>query len=58
MKLESGSYALVEDLKALLKEAQNGEFGDFTNRKYPAPKITLRTKLLELAQNVVDGKYD
>lgn len=56
--LESGSQLLVTDLEVLLQEAKDGEFGDFSNNKYPAPKMTLRARLLELAENVVEGKYD
>jgi hypothetical protein len=53
-----GHNALMEDLANLTKEAYDYEFHDFKNEKYGAPKIVLREKLLELAQNVVDGKYD
>lgn len=58
MKLEKGQEKLIEHLLELLTEAKNGEFGDFTNEKYPAPKIALREKLLLLADNVVQGIYD
>lgn len=56
--MEKGQLVLIEDLKALLAEAEAGEFGDFSNQKYPAPKVALRGKLLELSDNVVSGKYD
>jgi len=49
---------LVEDLEKLLAEAKAGEFGDFTNEKYPAPKMALAEQLLQLRQNVIDGRYD
>lgn len=58
IKLEKGSEILIHDLAVLMAEAQTGEFGDFTNEKYPAPKVALREKLMELADNVVKGKYD
>jgi hypothetical protein len=58
MALEKGQQILVDDLEILLDEAKSGEFGDFSNNKYPTPKITLAEKLLELRQNVIDGKYD
>lgn len=53
-----GEQKLVEDLEELLTEAKNGEFGDFTNNKYPAPKMALADKLHELRNNVINGKYD
>lgn len=56
--MEPGQESLVLDLEVLLQEAKDGEFGDFTNQKYAAPKMALRARLLELAQNVVEGKYD
>lgn len=58
VELEEGSKLLVEDLKVLLAEAEAGEFGDFTNEKYVAPKIALAEKLAELRDNVINGKYD
>ncbi len=57
-ELEPGTLVLIEDLEALLAEAKEGEFGDFTNKKYATPKIELRNTLLALAENVVDGRYD
>lgn len=56
--MEPGQESLVLDLEVLLQEAKDGEFGDFTNQKYAAPKMALRARLLELADNVVKGKYD
>ena len=56
--METGQQALINDLKELLAEAEAGEFGDFTNKKYPAPKMALAEKLHELRQNVINGKYD
>lgn len=56
--LEKRSVVLVEDLKILLDEAEAGEFGDFTNEKYPAPKVALAQKLYNLRENVIHGKYD
>ncbi len=58
MELEAGCKILVEDLKELLAEAEAGEFGDFTNNKYGAPKMELARQLSLLASNVVNGKYD
>lgn len=41
MELEDGSKSLITDIESLLEEAKNGEFGDFTNNKYTAPKMAL-----------------
>lgn len=56
--METGQQALITDIKELLEEAEAGEFGDFTNNKYPAPKMALAEKFHELRQNVINGKYD
>lgn len=56
--LDEGSKKLVEDLREVLDEAWAGEFGDFTNDKYPAPKIALVEKFEALKQNVINGNYD
>ncbi len=56
--MEQGTQLLITDLEVLLQEAKDGEFGDFTNNKYPAPKSALHSKLTELADNVIKGKYD
>jgi len=58
MELEKGTLILIKDLEELLDEAKNGEFGDFANQKYPAPKIALAQKFFELRENVINGKYD
>ena len=56
--MENGQKILIKDLKEVLGEAENGEFGDFTNEKYPAPKIALAEIFYNLRQNVIKGKYD
>lgn len=56
--MEKGHTLLIDDLRSLLQEAEAGEFGDFTNVKYPAPKMALAEKLNELRNNVINGKYD
>lgn len=58
MKLDPGSIILVGHLSELIEEASRGEFGDFTNDKYAAPKIELYNKLLKLSENVKQGIYD
>ncbi len=56
--MEQGQITLINDLEALLQEARNGEFGDFSNNKYPAPKMALAQKFEELRMSVISGKYD
>ena len=58
MEITQGEKFLIQQLEELLAEAKAGEFGDFTNEKYAAPKVELRNKLLEMAENVVRGAYD
>ena len=55
---ESKMIPLHRDLYKLLLEAIDGEFGDFTNDKYPAPKMALVEKLLAMVENTKNGKYD
>lgn len=55
---DKGHTELVADLFALYAEALEGEFHDFENRKYPAPKVELVNKLNDLATKVKEGKYD
>jgi len=56
--MEKGQAILVADLKELLLDAEAGQFGDFTNDKYPAPKLELMAQLQTLRDNVMQGKYD
>lgn len=56
--LEKGQVILVEDLTALLNEVKAGEFGDFSNNKYSAPKVELANQFYDLRQDVINGKYD
>lgn len=53
-----GHEELVKDLTELLNEALAYEFDDFRNDKYAMPKVELRKKFIQLADNVRDGKYD
>lgn len=55
---DKGHEDLIHDLKDLMIEAAFYEFHDFKNNTYGAPKVTLRNKLLKLAENVVEGRYD
>ena len=56
--MEKGQEVLAQDLKELLTEIENGEFGDFTSSKYATPKMELAKRFLELRENVINGKYD
>lgn len=52
-----------DDLDELIEEAKAGEFHDFLNNKYAAPKMTLVIKLTEkglddIAEQVKSGEYD
>lgn len=71
MKDKDTRFELVEelqklkrdDLKEIIDEALAGEFHDFHNNKYPAPKMALVEKLRDkgledLAQQVINGEYD
>lgn len=49
---------LLKDLKVLLAEATAGEFHDFNNKKYFAPKVILAHKLKKLREKVLKGEYD
>lgn len=55
-----GHTRLIETLKWLLRAAENFEFHDLKNqkKKYATPKMKLREKFLELANNVDEGLYD
>ena len=53
-----GHNALMQDLAELCEEAFHYEFHDFRNKKYATPKAELKTRLVIIAQNVVNGKYD
>lgn len=57
-KKDDGHENLMQDIADLGYEAQNFEFHDFKNKKYPTPKVELRRRLLEMADRVVEGKYD
>ena len=42
----------------MTNDAYHYEFNDFKNNKYATPKVVLRPKLLDIAENVINGKYD
>lgn len=53
-----GHASLVRDLYNLLNEAEDYEFHDFRNEKYPAPKVELVRRLMIITEAAKDGKYD
>lgn len=55
---DEGHLNLINDLSELLQEAMAGEFHDFANKKYPAPKMALNEKLHIIRMGVVNGRYD
>jgi|SRR5215204_4501008 len=55
---DKGHENLVNDLDELLDMVDEFDFHDFRSKKLAIPKVELRKRLLELADNVVGGKYD
>lgn len=53
-----GHTALMEDLLGLMREASEFQFHDYKNTKYATPKVELRSKLLRMADQVMEGRYD
>ena len=49
---KNGHFNLRQDVGDLLSEVEKGEFGDFTNNKYPTPKMALVEKLDEIRKKV------
>jgi len=58
MDLDEGSQKLVADLEDMLTEAKAGEYGDFTNNKYAAPKMALVNQLDAMREKAINGEYD
>lgn len=57
-KKDKGHEQLVNDLRALLAEAQLYEFHDFRNQTYATPKVALAGKLAKMRADVIYGIYD
>ena len=57
-KEDKGHKLLIEDLQEIWENANEYEFHDFKNNMYGSPKMVLRARLLNMAQAVIDGKYD
>jgi len=53
-----GHLTLIHTLKSLLKEAEEFEFHDFKNTKYPFPKMELHARLSAIMAHVVEGSFD
>lgn len=58
VKLDKGQERLLAHLKAFIAEVEQGEFGDFTNEKYPDPKSVLAGVFQAFRENVINGEYD
>ncbi len=56
--MDKGHEALLKDIERIQIEAMNGEFHDFKNQKYPAPKMALINIFSQMIINVKEGKYD
>lgn len=57
-EVDPGHLNLLHDTHKLFKKAENYEFHDFKNAEYATPKMQLRDQLLQMAENVIDGRYD
>ena len=57
-KTDEGHILLVQDITDLRNNVMTNEYHDFKNDKYATPKMVLRARLLDMAQAVIDGKYD
>ena len=58
VEIDEGHVLLVQDITDLRNNVMTHEYHDFKNTKYSMPKLVLRARLLDMAQAVVDGKYD
>ena len=57
-KEDKGHDNLINDLEKLFEEAKNYAYHDFKNKEHALPKMVLKSILLDLADNVVEGRYD
>ena len=55
---DKGHSALITDLRDLLADAENCEFHDQLSTKYPAPKMALHERVLEIDKRMQEGNYD
>ena len=49
---------LVAHLKDITRLAEEKEFHDFANERYPAPKMELVAQLENIIKNTKNGLYD
>lgn len=56
--IDEGHENLMSDITALYVLCKSHEFHDFKNEKFATPKVELRNRLLAMAENVVQGRYD
>lgn len=55
---DKGHTELIEDLQALLKEAESKAFHDFENTEHAGPKFMLVSRFDRLKQKAMRGGYD
>ena len=53
--MDKGHENLIKEIKSLLSDAEDYQFHDFCNSRYPAPKRVLRTILLAMVERVEEG---
>jgi len=58
MGADYGHDSLLHDLQELVRQADQYEFHDYKNKKYPMPKMALVTSLEQIIKRVKDGFYD
>ena len=58
MATEKGHNALIGDIKKLLEEVENGDFGGFSDSKYKCPKTALSNRFYKLRNSITEGKYN
>jgi hypothetical protein len=55
---DDGHTLLLADIKALQLNAEDGEYHDFINKKFAAPKISLVEHLRDMMDKAMNGAYD
>lgn len=55
---DDGHILLLADIKAVQMNAEEGEYHDFANEKFPAPKMALVEHLRAMMDKAMNGAYD
>ena len=53
-----GHTGLINDIRAMLKDAMDYNFHDYKNKKYPMPKAALVAHLSQMISRAENGWYD